>query len=93
VLKCPHRLDGSCGAGFWLRRSFSCAGSALLYSLELFDRHPSHTLDVFAYSRAELPHNLWEVVIATGESLDAQFADSIFKGGHAVRLLYPKPIR
>jgi hypothetical protein len=57
---------------------FSCAGSALPSFLGLFNCKPPHTLDVSAQSGSELRHNLWEVVIATGDSLDAQFADAVF---------------
>jgi hypothetical protein len=53
-------------------------GSALSSFLDLFNRHPPHTLDVLAQSGAELRYNVAEVLIATGDSLDAEFADAIF---------------
>ena len=57
---------------------FICMGSALPSFLDLFNCHPPHTLDVLAQSGAELRYNVAEVLIATGDSLDAEFADAIF---------------
>jgi hypothetical protein len=57
---------------------FICVGSALPSFLDLFNCHPPHTLDVLAQSGSELRHNVAQLLISTGDSLDAQLADAVF---------------